>query len=362
MKAQLGPAGPRAGPALRQVRLAWRQALPARWHTLIRFCAPVGFWLALCVAANGIDVEGRGSAERMGVGAAGENPERRTPAQPAGFAASAPLETGVIPAGGASLLAAAEAVVLDLAGSGRPVTQENLLAAVNRAGGLFGVPPCRLRALALCILKFFDDQNLAALPVPAGLDYAFEWAGDFWHLTFEGQTTHVRDGVGPRYIALLLANPGKELFCPDIIAIARGNPTAKISQAKDILADDRAIGEWRGHLRELTAELDEAKEFNDWGRQEKLQAKADFLKEHLLKLRGLRGKTRTFSGSFDNARVSVANAIRRTLDREAIKENLPNAWRHLDRSISRGAFMSYDPETPIDWVLSAEKNQVLHDL
>ena len=291
-----------------------------------------------------------------------DNPKPGAQGPAASLPASAPSATGVMPAGGASLMAAANAVILELAGTGHPIAQENLLVAVDRAGELFDVPPWRLKSLVFHILKFFGNQNLAVMPVPGGPDYAFEWAGDFWHLTFEGKTTHVRDGVGPRYIALLLANPGKELFCPDIIAIARGNPIAKIGQTKDVVADDRAIRECQRRLGELTAELQEAKEFNDWGRQEKLQAKADFLKEHLLKLRGLRGKTRTFSGSFDNARVSVANAIRRTLDREAIKENLPNAWRHLDRSISRGAFMSYDPETPIDWVLSAEKNQVLHDL
>ena len=195
-----------------------------------------------------------------------------------------------------------------------------------------------------------------------GPAYAFEWSGDFWHLTFEGKTTHIRDGIGPRYIALLLANPIEEVFCPDIIAIANGNPILKMSQTKDVLADDQTIRECKQRLQELDEELQEAKEFNEWGKQEKLQEKVDSLEDHLLKLSGLRNKTRTFSDSFNNARTSVTNAINRTLRSNAVKPCLPEAYRHLDKAISRGTFMSYNPEKTIDWVLSTEKSSLLHAL
>ena len=206
----------------------------------------------------------------------------------------------------------------------------------------------------------FGERLAAEGSASSGREYALDWAGDFWHLTFEGRTTHIRDGVGPRYIALLLANLGRELFCPDIITMANGNPIAKISQAEDVLADGPAIREYEGRLRDLGEELEEAKEFNDWGRQEKLQGKVDFMEGHLLKLRGLHGRTRTFSGTFDNARTSVTNAINRTLRSDAVKAKLPAAYRHLDKAISRGTFTSYDPEKPIDWVLSTEKSPLLH--
>ena len=170
----------------------------------------------------------------------------------------------------------------------------------------------------------------------AGPKYAFTREGDFRRLTFEGKTTHIENGVEPKFIALLLANPGKELFCPDILALANGNPIVKTSQAKYPLADDAAIREYKRRLRELTNELEEVKEFNDWGKQETLQCRLDALKEYVLKLRGLHGKSRTFSGTFDNARTSVTNAINRTLTRDAIMKKLPEAYRPLDNSISRG--------------------------
>ena len=206
--------------------------------------------------------------------------------------------------------------------------------------------------LADAVGSAFDEHIIPATIAEAGPEYALEWTGDYWHLTFEGNTTHVKDGVGPRYIALLLDNRGKELFCADMIALANGNPVIKISQSKDLLADGAAIQEYERHIRELTEELEEAKEFNDWGRQEKLQYKLDALEEDVLKLRGLHGKSRTFSGTFDNARTSVTNAINRTLNSDAVQKQLPEAYRHLDKAISRGMFMLYDPEKPIDWAVS----------
>lgn len=214
--------------------------------------------------------------------------------------------------------------------------------------------------VALASSTAFGERLTAETMAPIGSAYSFEWVGDFWHMTFNGQTTHIKDGVGPRYIAMLLANPGKEMFCPDIITLANGNPIVKISQTKDVLADDAAIRQYEERLRELVEDLVEAKEFNDWARQEKLQGKVDFLNDHILKLRGLNGQTRTFSGTFGNARTSVTNAINRTLKSNAVKVKLPEAYRHLDKAISRGTFTSYDPEKPIDWVLSMEKHPLLH--
>ena len=43
-------------------------------------------------------------------------------------------------------------------------------------------------------------------------EYAFTCEGAFWHLTFNGKTTHVSNGIGSKYIALLLANPNRELL------------------------------------------------------------------------------------------------------------------------------------------------------
>ena|GEM_PF-2489556 len=222
--------------------------------------------------------------------------------------------------------------------------------------GLVATPAWATYRSAYC------SQFLPEVMVPAGPDYAFEWAGDYWHLTFAGKTTHVKDGIGARYLALLLSNPRKGLYCPDIIAIGQGNPILKISEAKDFVANDEALQQCQRRLAELDEELAEAKEWNDEGRQEMLQEKIDDLKGHLARIRGLHGRTRTFSSGAENARTSATNAINRLINSQAIQTRLPEAYHHLDKAISRGTFMSYDPETPVDWVLSVRKSEPLHAL
>ena len=208
----------------------------------------------------------------------------------------------------------------------------------------------------------YCQQFLPEAMVAAGPDCAFEWAGDYWHLTFGGETTHVKDGIGPRYLALLLTNRPRSLYCPDMVALAQGNPLRKISEVADPIADDEAIEQCERHLHETEEELKEAKDWNDVGRQEKLQEEIGFLTEHRRKLLGLHGRTRTFSNSAENARTSVTNAVNRMLRSEAIQKKLPGAYRHLDKAISRGVFMSYGPDPPLDWVLSVTKSQPLRSM
>ena len=202
-------------------------------------------------------------------------------------------------------------------------------------------------------------RGIACLPaVPM---YALTCEGDFWHLTYERRTTHVKDGVGPKYLAVLLANPGMEVFCPDIITAAHGNPAMRISQSNDYAADKEAIRQYK-NLCELKEDLAGARKLNDLGRQDKLQDEVDLVAEHLQKLYGLRGRTRKLSSDAERARTSVTNAIRRMLTSDAVMKKLPAAHRHLDNSISRGIFMSYNPEKPIDWAISTGESQVLHAL
>jgi len=197
-----------------------------------------------------------------------------------------------------------------------------------------------------------SDEPPGSLESP---EYAFEWAGDFWDLTFAGRTAHVKDGIGPRYLAMLLANPRKPLYCPDMIAVAQGNPIMKVSDLKDPVADREAFQQYERHLADLASELEEAKDWNDLARQERLQAQIADLTERVARMRGLGGRARTFSDPAEQARVSVTKAVNRLLTSDAVAARLPEAARHLEKSISCGTFVCYDPETPVDWELSVRR-------
>ena len=50
---------------------------------------------------------------------------------------------------------------------------------------------------------------------------SFRREGEFWTITFDGRTVRLRDSVGLRYLASLLARPGDEVLAA---AIARTPP------------------------------------------------------------------------------------------------------------------------------------------
>ena len=52
----------------------------------------------------------------------------------------------------------------------------------------------------------------------------FRRDGDYWTVTFEGQTVRVRDLKGMRYLARLLADPGREFHVLDLVAAEGGRP------------------------------------------------------------------------------------------------------------------------------------------
>ena len=61
------------------------------------------------------------------------------------------------------------------------------------------------------------------------LDVAeFRREGDFWSITFEAQTVRLRDARGMRYLALLLAHPGRDLHVNDIVSRAVGGGDGRV--------------------------------------------------------------------------------------------------------------------------------------
>ena len=54
----------------------------------------------------------------------------------------------------------------------------------------------------------------------------FRREGDYWSVVFEGRTVRVRDLKGMRYLAQLLADPGREFHVLDLVAAETGQQTA----------------------------------------------------------------------------------------------------------------------------------------
>jgi hypothetical protein len=182
----------------------------------------------------------------------------------------------------------------------------------------------------------------------------FRCEGDVWCVSFRGGELRLRDGKGPRYLATLLASPGREVHVLELAAGAQA--TGVIATAPEDLTvggtggaledapDARASREYRARLDELRAELEEAEELCDTGRAERLRAELDLLVSQLSQRFGSRARTR---GPAETARKAVTKVLRTQIDK--LLETHPALGEHLRDSIRTGVFCSYAPRTPATW-------------
>ena len=93
---------------------------------------------------------------------------------------------------------------------------------------------------------------------PAASANAFRREGDYWSVSFDGHTVHVRDLKGMHYLARLLAAPGREYHVMDLVAAETGSQAADVPRAAlgdagemlDARAKDayrRRLADRRGH-------------------------------------------------------------------------------------------------------------------
>ena len=126
-----------------------------------------------------------------------------------------------------------------------------------------------------------DEQPVASLNV-------FRREGDYWSVSFEGRTVRVRDLKGMRYLARLLADPGREYHVLDLVAAetgsgaqvdsgqAAGLPRAGIGDAGESL-DAQAKDAYRRRLAEIEDDLEQARAIGDAERAAQADAERDFL-------------------------------------------------------------------------------------
>jgi hypothetical protein len=188
----------------------------------------------------------------------------------------------------------------------------------------------------------------------------FHKEGDFWTVAYAGKAVRVRHGKGLGDIAMLLANPGKEIHVADLIAATVADrsealpgiaPEAlSISRggAADALLDPRARADYRARLAELHREIEDAERCNDVGRVSRARAELDAIASELASALGLGGRSRRATGPIERARKAIASRIRFSLDH--IARVHPTLADHLRRHIRTGTVCTYVvPDDPVRW-------------
>ena len=198
-----------------------------------------------------------------------------------------------------------------------------------------------------------DDQPAAGVNV-------FRREGDYWSVIFDGHTVRMRDLKGMRYLARLLAGPGREYHVLDLVAAetGRGAPADR-GQAADLprsafgdageLLDARAKDAYRRRRAEIDDDIEQAHTSGDTERAAQADTERDFLIRELTRAFGLSGRGRRAASASERARAGVTRAVRQAIAR--IGEHHPQLGEHLGRTIRTGTYCAYfpDPRAPARW-------------
>jgi tetratricopeptide (TPR) repeat protein len=192
----------------------------------------------------------------------------------------------------------------------------------------------------------------------------FRPEGDYWTLSYEGEVLRLKNSSGLHYLASLLQHPNREFHVLDLVKVGKGTgnaispsgeeaaamglPADGLGDAGEIL-DAPARTAYKHRIAELREELEEAEEFNDVGRAERLREEMEFLAQELASAVGLGGRNRKAASAVERARVNVTRAIKGAIKK--IAEQNVSFELYLSTTIKTGTFCSYtpDPRIPVSW-------------
>ncbi len=179
----------------------------------------------------------------------------------------------------------------------------------------------------------------------------FRRDGEFFCIGEPATAFRLKDSLGLRYLAQLLAHPQHTFCALDLAASVQGGqpPPAREGNG-DMLLDQRARTAYRARLAELGEDLDEAVAQNDEGRAMRLRAETEILTRELVRSTGLGGRGRRIAGPAERARVNVTRTIRDAIRR--ITAHDAAIGRHLATKVRTGTFCTYDPgvTATIQWL------------
>jgi tetratricopeptide (TPR) repeat protein len=190
------------------------------------------------------------------------------------------------------------------------------------------------------------DRIEVAVGATAGTN-VFRREGDYWSVVFEGRTVRVRDLKGMRYLARLLAHPGREFHVLDLVAAETGQRVAP-GDAGEML-DERAKLAYRRRLGEIEDDIEQARALEDPVREAQADAERDFLIRELARAVGRGGLDRRAASDSERARSGVTRAVRQGIAR--IRDHNQQLGEHLDRAVHTGTHCAYVPDRddPAEW-------------
>jgi hypothetical protein len=198
------------------------------------------------------------------------------------------------------------------------------------------------------------ESDAARRGASSGQTTSFRREGDYWSVTFDERTVRVRDLKGMRYVARLLADPGREFHVLDLVAGervqrgqaddggTRGPRSWAFGDAGEVI-DVQAKDAYRRRLAEIDEDIEQAHTSGDDERAAQSETERDFLVRELARAFGLGGRERRAASASERARAGVTRAVRHAIAR--LGEHDARLGEHLSRTIRTGTYCSYLPDT-----------------
>src|SRR5262249_16949940 len=142
----------------------------------------------------------------------------------------------------------------------------------------------------------------------------FRKKGQVWIVRFGGGEDFILlPTKGAAYLHLLLSQPGTQRSAIDLACAVAKNPAQYALSNAGEKADREGLAAYHAKLVELREELQEAKDNNDPGAQERIQGEIESYTQQIREARGLGGRLRRESDDRERVRKAVGIAVKRAI-------------------------------------------------
>lgn len=179
----------------------------------------------------------------------------------------------------------------------------------------------------------------------------FSRQGRVWQVIAGSRSAFVRHSRGMAYLAVLVANPGREITAIELFGgPPSADPPLVSVDAFDVfeanvsyqpLLDEQARRQYQARLSELREIIEHCEGVGDLVESAAARAEKEWLLEQLQSALGLSGRRRTFATDYERARISVGKAIRRALAK--ISEADEHLGSMLSEAVRTGRKCEYQP-------------------
>jgi hypothetical protein len=231
-----------------------------------------------------------------------------------------------------------------------------------------------VRLLRAGQIRAQSDQT-RPLATQQSRDYEFFLKGEFWTISYEGKTTHLRDSRGLQYIHCLLENPEEEFYTLELVHKIKISPPFKniyeflskeervkqlikesvykgLTKNTGYVLDKKGIQSLKERYEDLESELEDEQTPPNDERTSEIEMDMDEIKKKLSAGRDKLGRPRKFPNEAEKARKAISKAVKESLDKIKDENNGHRSlWKHFEITLTIGIFCSYKPEKPIPWHL-----------